>query len=125
MQVGVQVGKLANLPLHADCEHQVDDQLLHNRLSLAERQVVPLQPHHHRVDDAGDLCSDRAENPSHNACRITGTTHSRHLGVVRHDLMKMFCNPEGGKEHGMPTRGRRLGTNRAHFSNERLLPPKV
>ena len=39
--------------------------------------------------------------------------------------MPMFCNQEGGKEHGVPTNGRRFGTNRAYFSIKRLLPSKL
>ena len=42
VQVGVQVRETANPPLHADFEHQVDDQLLDNRFLLAERQAVSL-----------------------------------------------------------------------------------
>ena len=52
MQVGVQVGKPANIPLHVDGEYQVDDQLLHNTLLLDELEEVSLHPHHHREDDA-------------------------------------------------------------------------
>ena len=54
VQVGVQVRETANPPLHADCEHQVDGQLLDYRFLLAESQAMSLQPHHHRVDDAWD-----------------------------------------------------------------------
>ena len=111
VQVGVQVRKSAYPPFHADFKHQVDDQLLDYRFLLAVRQLESLQPHHHRVYGACDRCSEQGEDPPYNACRLTGTTLSRHLCVVRHNFGSMFYNSGCGGEHGVPIRSQRVETN--------------
>lgn len=115
VQVGGQVRETNNPPLHADCEYQVDDQLLDYIFLLDKLQVVSFAD--------CDRCRCRAEDPQYNACRLTGTMHSRHLCVVRHNLVSMFCNIGCGGEHDVPTCSRSIGKKEPILASQRLMPP--
>ena len=86
--------------VNADREHEVDGQLLINRMLLSdERQSMLLHEHYSTVDRAGDDCrSDRAQNPKRCVLwpgDITRMAAWHRTVVVVHDFVAMLGKPRG------------------------------